>query len=142
MRLDARAGADRITLDFMAGSGLSFVSLSGGKNVVRTGTEFVNDPESGQPIEQPRFSCALMQLDAHLQRVGLGLADLLLALLHLVEDAEHQNGHFMVSRVDPDDAGRGRGLLLRIEGRGASGVARCAANMAAQAAAMDRRRRA
>jgi hypothetical protein len=40
----------------MAGSGLSFVALSSGKNVVRTGTEFVNDPESGQPIEQPRFS--------------------------------------------------------------------------------------
>jgi Ca2+-binding RTX toxin-like protein len=56
LRLDARAGADKITIDYMSNSGLGFIVLSAGKNVVRTGTEFVNDPESGQPIEQPRFA--------------------------------------------------------------------------------------
>ncbi|MBK8118783.1 MAG: hypothetical protein IPK39_05835 [Sulfuritalea sp.] len=56
LRLDARAGADKISLDYMAGSGLGFIALSAGKNVVRTGTEFVNDPESGQPIEQPKLT--------------------------------------------------------------------------------------
>jgi hypothetical protein len=58
LRLDARAGADRIAVDYLAGAGLSFVSLSAGKNVVRTGTELVNDPESGQPVERARFSVA------------------------------------------------------------------------------------
>ena len=48
-------GPTRSPLDYMAGSGLSFIVLSTGKNVVRTGTELVTD-ESGQPIEQDRFS--------------------------------------------------------------------------------------
>jgi Ca2+-binding RTX toxin-like protein len=37
LRLDARAGADKITLDYMGGSGLNFIVLGAGKNVVNTG---------------------------------------------------------------------------------------------------------
>ncbi len=40
----------------MAGSGLSFIDLSAGKNVVNSGTEFVTDPVSGQPIERPKVT--------------------------------------------------------------------------------------
>ena len=38
------------------GPGLQHLVLSAGKNVVRTGTEMVTDPESGQPIEQDKFA--------------------------------------------------------------------------------------
>jgi hypothetical protein len=57
LRLDTRAGADRITVDYMAGSGLgsSTIVLSTGKNVVRSGTEMVAN-ESGQLIEQDKFT--------------------------------------------------------------------------------------
>ena len=56
LRLDGRGGADSLTLDYMAGSGLKFVNLVAGKNVVENGIEIVNDPESGQPVEQPRVT--------------------------------------------------------------------------------------
>src|SRR6185369_8266182 len=56
LTLDTRAGADKITLGYMAGSGLSFVELSAGKNVVNQGTEIVTDPTSGQPIERAKVA--------------------------------------------------------------------------------------
>src|SRR5437879_1898440 len=56
LSLDARGGADRITLGYMAGSGLNFIELSAGKQVVKTGTETVQDPTTGQPIDRDRVS--------------------------------------------------------------------------------------
>ena len=46
LRLDARAGGDKITLDYMGGSGLDFIVLGAGKNVVNTGT--------GTAVQRPR----------------------------------------------------------------------------------------
>jgi Ca2+-binding RTX toxin-like protein len=55
LRLDARGGADNITIDFMAGSGLQFVVLGAGKNVVKSGTELVTNA-SGQLVEQDKVT--------------------------------------------------------------------------------------
>jgi hypothetical protein len=52
LRLDARAGADRITVDYMAGSGLSFVALSPARMSCAPAPSSSTIPESGQPIEQ------------------------------------------------------------------------------------------
>ena len=39
LRVDTRGGADRITMEYTAGSGLQFAVLSVGKNVVQNGTD-------------------------------------------------------------------------------------------------------
>jgi hypothetical protein len=49
----------------MANSGLAFVSLSAGKNVVNTGIEMVTDPETGQLIEQTKVAISDDRVGRH-----------------------------------------------------------------------------